>query len=137
LVAGRWVLNRYVAIQIKVEVCSACYCVGASHSKILIHVNANRSRTFFFSTVLLVPNNVGSHHASVPTLIGIANSRQVRTDTGHIFGGYTCVPWSKGELTTLPPRWNRAFHHDESSFVFRLTSPKGALPAPTHARASM
>jgi len=49
----------------------------------------------------------------------------VRTDTGHIFGGYTCVPWSKGELTTLPPRWNRAFHHDESSFVFRLTSPKG------------
>ncbi|KAJ1480508.1 hypothetical protein T484DRAFT_1956397 [Baffinella frigidus] len=58
----------------------------------------------------------------------------VRTDTGHIFGGYTCVPWSKGELTTLPPRWNRAFHHDESSFVFRLTSPKGTSRRKEEAR---
>jgi hypothetical protein len=49
----------------------------------------------------------------------------VRTDTGHVFGGYTAVPWSRGELLTLPPRWRARFHADPDSFVFRLASPKG------------
>ena len=36
----------------------------------------------------------------------------VRTVTGHIFGGYAAVSWSRGRLETKPPRWTPDFVDD-------------------------
>jgi len=47
----------------------------------------------------------------------------VRTATGHIFGGYSSVPWSRGELKTKPPRWVPTYVQDPQAFVFRLCAP--------------
>ena len=47
----------------------------------------------------------------------------VRTETGHIFGGYASVPWSRGELKTKPPRWVPTYVEDPEAFVFRLCAP--------------
>ena len=47
----------------------------------------------------------------------------VRTRTGHIFGGYASVSWSRGELKTKPPRWVPTYTQDPQAFVFRLCAP--------------
>jgi len=52
----------------------------------------------------------------------------VRTATGHIFGGYTSQPWSKGILTRRPPRWSPKMVEDKHAFVFRLYAPPDWVP---------
>jgi hypothetical protein len=48
----------------------------------------------------------------------------VRTETGHIFGGYTSVPWSKGTFKMRPPRWDETMVDDKDAFVFRVAAPQ-------------
>jgi hypothetical protein len=48
----------------------------------------------------------------------------VRTETGHIFGGYTSVSWSKGSFKMRPPRWDENMVDDKDAFVFRVASPQ-------------
>ena len=51
---------------------------------------------------------------------------QVRTSTGHIFGGFTAVSWRRGDLVTKPPRWVPSCVADPEAFVFMKVSDNGA-----------
>ena len=62
-----------------------------------------------------------AHRSERHTYIGAY--MQVRTSTGHIFGGFTAVSWRRGDLVTKPPRWVPSCVADPEAFVFRLYAP--------------